>query len=85
MKLIIGHILAFLCMTVIIGLILIAVLAVVVGLISFVFWQLPTGIDLENSLMALRLCFGFGSLIGIWFTLDKEGRKFAKYFAEGNY
>lgn len=85
MKLIIGHILAFLCMTVIVGLAATALLAAVVGLISFIFWELPTGVNLEASLMALRLCFGIGSILGIWFTLAKEGRKLAKDFAEGKF
>ena len=85
MKLIIGHLLAFLYATVIVGLIIAALLAGIVGLISFVFWELPTGITLENSLMALRLCFGFSSILGIGFTFSKEGREIAKKFAEGNY
>ena len=83
MKLIIGHIFAFLGATVIGGLIIAALLAVIVGLISFIFWQLPTGITLANSLMALRFCFGFGSILGIGFTFAKEGREYAKDFAEG--
>jgi len=85
MKLIIGHTLAFLYMTVLAGLFFAGSLAVIVGLISFIFWQLPTGIYFEHSLLALRICFAFGSLYGIWFTLDEEGQELAKKFAEGRY
>lgn len=85
MKLIFGHIRVFLYATTTFGLIIAALLAAIVGLISFIFWQLPTGINLENSLMALRLCFGIGSILGIGFTFSKEGQEFAKKFSEGNY
>lgn len=77
-KLIIGHMLGFLGMTLFVGIVLVAVIIGITGLLSFVFWQLPTGVNLENSLMALRVCFGVGAVVGILFTCSKEGREFAK-------
>ena len=82
MKLTLGYIAAFLATTVFIGACVAGLLAFIVGLISFIFWTIPTGVNYESIMMAVRVCLAIGSTIGILFTLSKEGREFAENFVD---
>lgn len=82
MKLTLGYITAFLATTVFIGACVAGLLAFIVGLISFVFWTIPTGVNYETIMMAVRVCLAIGSTIGFLFTLSKEGGEFARDFVD---
>lgn len=82
MKYTLGLLVAFLSITLLIGSCILGLIAYVVGLISFIFWTVPSGLDYESSMMILRVCLGIGSVVGIWFTFSKEGLEFPEDFSE---
>lgn len=83
MKMVIGHIIAFLSMTAIAALMAAGVLIFVVALGSFVFWQFPVAaLEWGVIMLSLRICIGIGSVSGFFFLFSKEGQEVAKDWAE---
>jgi ABC-type proline/glycine betaine transport system permease subunit len=78
--LIIGYIVGFFMMTIVASFSLLLGLSVIIAIVSFAAWS-PIFLTLD-LLLGVRICISIGIILGIWFTLSKEGKECAVDFAE---
>lgn len=76
-KLIIGHFIGFLLMTVVMTAIFFAMFAIAPLILSFLMWS-PVSLGTIDWTFILRFCILFGAIIGLWFTFSEQGKEFAK-------
>ena len=79
MKLVLGYIASFLLMTVVVTVIVCGIFVLLVGMVAFVTWSLPSA-QLALWLSALRVCVAIGVFMGVWFICSKEVKESAKKF-----
>lgn len=68
------YVIAFLAMTAFMTLVSAAVFATVIGIMSFVSWQIPA--VLPPLWGTVRLIVALGMVTGLWFTFSSEGKAF---------
>jgi hypothetical protein len=74
LKYVFSYVIAFLVMTAFMTLVSVAVLAGVIGIISFVSWQIPA--VLPPLWGTVRLIVSLGMVTGLCFTFSSEGKAF---------
>lgn len=80
MKMTLGYIFTFLCMTGFVAFAIMAVVTFFLVLIFFVSWSLPA-IVLADVMLFLRIIIAAGSIVGAMFVFSKEGKELAEDFA----